>query len=813
MSKVKIKSGQYDELKSHTKSAYTSFEEAEKLWGDMFEDLYYAFITSGYLNDLYEDAKSSYYTLKKSVSAISNVASGAALGCVIGSYIPVVGNIAGAIIGAVIGFFFGVYEFCSTDPTWITTSKEVFENLLTNCVNGNNDAYIGIINIGTKIYNMQLSLEEIRTKINEFNHKYADFSESMNDLGLSGTMTDDGVLLSVDTEIVVNGQTVKTSVSEALNAFYTYQNTVMASRIEAQYLADNYGIEIDYDALVQNANGFIVNSLNSGLYSHEFIQGLLPNYNPNVSDATAAAAGSLGITTGEFESVLSSAGIAGIGAGLLGAGFIGQIRTEEPEEPTRGNEPTPAPGGGGSTAPVTTTPVTTTPVVVPSGGGGTTTTTPAETTPTTPSESTPTTETKPEETTPTNDIDIEEISDEKIPETVDDKVTKDYDDLARREYEGLGKEEIEARREEIIDEVNDAFRSGDFSDIRDKLKDYGYTNREIEQLCQSRDKLTLALIEGDQRAYMAERAIELAEADGVEDYDSAYDEPADYSDLSNGNANALIANMSEDKEVSAAFEKMTETETDYSETIVEATVAVEAVALSKQALDGLQEKFTKEFGTSDTSKWSEEAAKEYNDAVKEHNEKVEDAKKKLDAKDKAKEEYEEAKEEYEDAKVDFEKRIKEELEDSDDSYDGDRSDYDDGYNDDYEGDYGYENGGNDIYYPNGEPNYGGQINGYPGGGSFNNGGYGNDGYGNGPSGQYIPPGENFPDIGMDMRPADNANYASENLGYDVDSSVVNSSSMNGYATNNVSISDAELLAALNIADNEVKFKDSSDDAQ
>lgn len=807
MSKVKINSAQYDELKNHTKSAYTAFEEAEKLWGDTFEDLYYAFITSGYLNDLYEDAKSSYYTLKKSVSALSNVVSGAALGCAIGGWV-------GAIVGAVIGFFFGVYEFCTTDPTWITTSKEVFENLLTNCVNGNNDAYIGIINVGTKIYNMQVSLEEIRTKINEFNHKYADFSESMNELGLSGTMTDDGVLLSVDTEIVVNGQTVKTSVSEALNAFYTYQNTVMASRIEAQYLADNYGIEIDYDALVQNANGFIVNSLNSGLYSHEFIQGLLPEYNPNVSDATAAAAGSLGITTGEFQSVLSAAGIAGVGAGLLGAGFMGRVRAEEPEEPSRGTTPTtpstpsgggqPSGGGGG-----TTTPTQSTPVVVPSGGGGTTTTTPTESTPTTPSESTPTTETKPEETV-TNDIEIEEISDEKIPETVEDKVTKDYDDLARREYESQGREEIEARREEIIDEVNDAFRSGDFSDIRDKLKDYGYTNREIEQLCQSRDKLTLALIEGEQRAVMAERAMELAEADGVEDYESSYSE-ADYSDLTNGNANALIANMSEDEEVSDAFEKMTETETDYSETIVEATVAVEAVALSKQALEGLQEKFTKEFGTSDTTKWSEEAAKEYNDAVKEHNEKVEDAKKKLDAKDKAKEEYEEAKEEYEDAKVDFEKRIKEGLEDSEDNSDGNRSDYGDDYNDGYEGDYGYENGGNDIYYPNGEPNYGGEISGYPSGGY--NDGYGNGGYGNGTSGQYIPPGENFPDIGMDMRPADNANYASENLGYDVDSSVVNSSSMNGYATNNVSISDAELLAALNIADNEVKFKDSSDDAQ
>ena len=60
-----------------------------------------------------------------------------------------------------------------------------------------------------------------------------------------------------ETEIVVDGQKIKTTTTEAMNAFYTYQNTVMASRIEAQYLADTYGIEIDYTQLVKNANGTV----------------------------------------------------------------------------------------------------------------------------------------------------------------------------------------------------------------------------------------------------------------------------------------------------------------------------------------------------------------------------------------------------------------------------------------------------------------------------------------------------------------------------------------------------------------------------
>ena len=127
-------------------------------------------------------------------------------------------------------------------------------SLIPSCVNGNNDCYIGITNIGTKLLNVQISLEEIRTLVNEFNYAYASLEDSMNEFGLKGQMTDDGVLLSVDTQITVDGQLITTSVSEALNAFYTYQNTVMASRIEAQVLSEQYGIEIDYDALVKNAN-------------------------------------------------------------------------------------------------------------------------------------------------------------------------------------------------------------------------------------------------------------------------------------------------------------------------------------------------------------------------------------------------------------------------------------------------------------------------------------------------------------------------------------------------------------------------------
>ena len=203
-----------------------------------------------------------------------------------------------------------------------------------------------------------------------------------------------------------------------------------------------------------------------------------------------------------------------------------------------------------------------------------------------------------------------------------------------------------------------------------------------------------------------------------------------------------FSKISSNKEVSKAFEGLTTATTAYEEKVEEAVVAVEAVAVAKTAMTALEDKFTKEFGTSDTTKWSKEAAEEYNDSVKEYNEKVKEADEKLKAKDKAKEEYDEALEEYEDAKEDFEKRIKENVV-NDDSDTGDDAGND--YND---------NSGNGLNDNQGNGNNGN-----------NNNNNGNNNGNNGVVGKpnYIPVDQDFPGIALGT-PSDNSLYAAENLG-------------------------------------------------
>ena len=709
MSKVKINSVEFDEIRTNCQHALECIDKTKLAWGDEFEDLYYAFIDSGFLNDLYEDAKSNYYELQRASTALVCAVS-VALGIVTGGI--------GGIIGIVLGFF-GIVSVCKSEPKWITTSKEVFEQLLTDCVNGNTECYKRIINTETKVTNVIISLEEIRSKINEFNHKYASLEDSMEKFDLTGTMTDDGVLLSVDTEVTIDGKVVSTSVSEALNAFYTYTNTVMSGRMEAQLLADMYGIEIDYDALVKKGNGFVANSLDSGLYSHEFVNHILPSYNPNISDATKEAAGNLGISVSDFESLLSKAGMAigGIGAGLIGASYLGKLNIGgKPTPPDKQNpDPNPNPNddttypSGGTT--------------YPTGGGEDNT-----------------------DKTFKNEVEIEEVSKVELPEKVESEVTKDYDDLARREYEALGEEEISERRLEIMKEVEEAFASGDYTAIKEKLKELGYSDPEIDAICADRDKLMLALIEGDQRAFMAEKALELAKADGVENFDTMYDDGQKYSDLVDGTSNVLLANMSMDKKVTEVYNALVDSEKAYTESVAVAATAVEAALLSKNALTELQAKFTKEFGTEDTTKWSEEAATEYSKAVKDYNEKAKDAEEKLKAKDEAKAKYDEAKEDYKEAKEDFAERIKKGLNGEDTENDDSTENNDDKTNDDS------DNGSDDSDNSNDN--------------NDNNSDKNNDdnSVDNGINEAY--PENGGPGIGIDMIPEDNALYATENMGQD-----------------------------------------------
>lgn len=648
MSKVKTSSVEIESIENYIKNADEIMQEILDIWGENFDNLYNNFVTSGFLEDLYKDAESQYYNLANAGYVVSYTAQGAATGALAGGilgtvFAPITATL-GAIIGGVIGFFCGITH-CIQNPTsikWCYDSKNVFVELLERCMYGNDDNYIALYNLKVKLENMALSMLKLKAKINEFQKLYANLNATAEAMGVKTTLADDGMtVLSVDTEVTIDGQTIELSTSDALNAFYTYENTVMSAMIEADILERTYGYDIDYNAIVKNANSFMTDTINSGLYSHEFIDALLPNYTPNENAAYDATSAATEIDNDKLKSLMSDVSNLNIfpGLGLMSAALIGKVGTGDDSsknlQPT-GDTPS---TGGIPTGPTGGTPSGTTggTTIIGTPTGGTSTTTKPD-------------EDKNKEEEKKNDIEITEISDEELPESVSISEEVDYDALAKEKFEfESGYEELLEHRSEIIQDIETKFDSGDLDSIREELKEYGYNSAEIDAILEDRFMTIKAIVQGDQDAQLSKMAHELAKADGIEDFTSKYEGRPDYTLLEDDGPSDSLMLASEDEKVVELYDEMVGAKVAYNETIEETNKVLQEVTENKQAMEDLKVKYEEEYGE-DTTQWTEEAANEYNEAIETYNKSVEDATKQMKVLEESKTTYETARKEFTDAR-------------------------------------------------------------------------------------------------------------------------------------------------------------------
>ena len=614
MTKVKTSVSGMEVVDSHIEKAIVAATEAKQIWNENFDNLYHNFKESGFLDELYKDAESQYYHFANLGFLVSYTAtgfgSGAGLGAIAGSVIPGLGNIAigtiGGIVGAVIGFFTGIHH-CVKNPTsikWSYVSQQVFVDLLYLCAQGGDDNSIYLHDTLGKIESVRASMIEIQTKINEFQQLYANLQNTAESFGLKTTLAKDGVtMLSVDTEVTINNEKISLSVSEAMNAFFTYESTTMASEIEADYMKRTYGTSFNYADIVKNANGFMTRTITSGLYSHEFVNTLLPAY-AIPSDVANTVALGMGVKVTNFDSILNSAselGNLGTAAGLVGAGFLGNAIAR--------------PSG--------------------SGKGGS---------------STKKEEVKEEvvELPP-----LEEVLEGVVPEKVESFIEVDYDDLARAAYEAQDEEELNEHVNEVIEEALTLFENGEFEKIKERLEEFGYSLPEIESIIKNQEYVTMAFVEGDRRESLTELANRFADEDGIKDFDTSYDDGQEYSDLVDGTNATLLVNMSQDKTIVETRTAFREAEKQYKESITLANESVAASLGAKNALDAIQKKLG-----SDTTHWTVEDAESYNKIVKEYNEALKNANEKVSISNEAKTNYLATKEKYDEAKKNFLDEIK-----------------------------------------------------------------------------------------------------------------------------------------------------------
>jgi hypothetical protein len=96
----------------------------------------------------------------------------------------------------------------------------------------------------------------------------------------------------------------------------------------------------------------------------------------------------------------------------------------------------------------------------------------------------------------------------------------------------------------------------------------------------------------------------------------------------------------------------------YQKAINEANPFIKKINDNKKSMDEIKAKYEKEFDSTDTKKWSEEAAKEYNEAIKTYNASVKEAATSMAAVEAAKNTYTEARTAFETAENNYYEQIR-----------------------------------------------------------------------------------------------------------------------------------------------------------
>lgn len=570
-----------------------------------------------------------------------------------------------------------------------------FRSNLLDVYNKTTEKENGELSNLTSLKNAVVGLDKL---INEFDVATAfnlqDSYESDNSISFGSGSNGTTVIYYLDED----GKEV--SLQELTNAFYTYTGMSMDAQMKGYLTAQENGVEFDenYQKNIQlavNANigdiqaagGFKVASEQDIIGVDEYLKEDI-NYKSYLAyDAEGKLARDTGATNANNMAVGSDALSKYTMTDYInGNPFNGG--TKDSGEGDLSSDYTPGSGGGGSTGDYSDSDGSSD-----TGGGaverpysGSDDTTTNDTTDDTTTDDTTTDDTTTDDTTTddtttddttTDDTtvienglteeevdvmskEIETISGDEDYKNVEIDTIDDYDAMARDKYETMNQAELAERRGKIISEAEELFANEDKTALRNKLKEYGYDERDIEKIVQSEDATISAMMEGDQRMTMSEYAKEFAEKDGVNDFDSKYDDKQEYRDYDEDSSSHIIANRNNDETVKQKREDYVKSKQEYETAAEETNRSINNVNDSKDEI----EKFKEEHG-SDASKWSKEEVKDYKDKVNAYNDNVKDMDKKqenLEQKEKA---YNDDKAEYEKAKDDFDKRIRgENVEDS-----------------------------------------------------------------------------------------------------------------------------------------------------
>ena len=274
-----------------------------------------------------------------------------------------------------------------------------------------------------------------------------------------------------------------------------------------------------------------------------------------------------------------------------------------------------------------------------------------------------------EPTTPTDDdtdtgltpSDIVEPVDEEIAPLPEEKplTNEVVDEMAQGSfYDKYTPEQLADYRNDQVEEFNNL----NDEQLVEFLEDSGYSLPEAESIADNKELGLAAFLAAKQSADIANMAKDIAQNSNMNmaQFDTKFDDGASYQDLISGETNAFLSNPNYDEKVAAAKSTMSTAKTQYDKAVETANKSIEEANNNKEKLDAVKKKIVEKSGK-DKNKWTDSDIKEYNKAVKEYNSSVEKANTDVKSAETAKTDYETSKDAYDKSKQEFYDKVKEEV--------------------------------------------------------------------------------------------------------------------------------------------------------
>lgn len=596
----------------------------------------------------------------------------------------------------------------AANENYIKNDVEQYRNLAASakseCTEVTSDA-------NTRLTAIQTLLNALQGAVDAFEGSTADISfeaviEALSDSGLGDNIDIQSITLedgsTVDVVYYIDGDGNKFTISEMVNAFFTYTGTAVSGRIANEFILDKLGIT-DPDEIAKYNENYIA-GIGNNVYQL-LGKGFFSVATESNIDAMYQAAVPGGDITADYENLLKgtllkgadgteytaddifdangvasviSGGVAtaiGIGYTMSNEGDVSSMYSDDntaameerqtkaaekaeelkEEEPTEvdteaDTEPDTEADSEAEIEPDTTpatTPTTDTPKWsdTPTSGG---------------SPSSPTTggdgsggdssggDTPSTPVAGDNDGDglVDMVETELPTEPLEVEYTnEDIDAMARDEFYDRYSvpEDLAARRQQDIDAFTELYDSENRDALVEKFIEMGYDPAEALGAANNKDVGLAAYLLGSQNQELTQIAKDFANDLGLGDaFDTSYDDAPDYRDLFDGDAQVELTSPTTSQAIMSAKSEVTEAKTAYTEAVNNANQYIQDATKAKGELETIKASIESVSGT-DSSKWTDAQVEQYNKATEAYNTAVTKANDEVAAAQEAKTAYTEAK--------------------------------------------------------------------------------------------------------------------------------------------------------------------------